>query len=358
MKRLCCVIVALACLASSGASRAQSAWQDLGTLLRTTCGIAGGTGIPLPGIGSIPIGQIDDLQWMCTISQMYGFVDGAILNGDWEGFATEVAGAWATDLANYMVKQTGVGSLNSWLDTANDAMRGTYRDFRRAITRAVRDAIARQNSDTITVDNPGLGLTTAGGLADEYEKNSAVVRVAGDAVRMSEITERFEQGYRAFKAKKSLEQSQDAIDKSLAPALTKAAQIIGTPITDGEADSYAKKAATANSTREVMVTQVEALSSLMKQQAVFQSAVLNLLAEMAKQGVMTNTTLVARHGEASGAVEATFDGLKAGLEDLAQENLDGARSAAASVQNLEAATGVLYDDTATLDSFDWGAMAP
>lgn len=338
-----------------GSTQAQTAWGDLGSLLRTACGtVTGGVGIPIPGGSPIQIGGISSLEWICTINSMYSFVDGNIINGDWSGFASEVAGTWGTELANYLVNQTGVGSFSGWLNTANDAMRGSYRDFRKKIMAAMREAI---NAPPNIIDNPGFDVTTAGGLADDYEKTSPLLRVAGDAVRIANTTDQFQHLERGFKARKMLEESQDAVDKALSPALTKATQIIGTPLSEGEADGFSKKAQTANSTRVVMETQVEATASLMKQQAVFSSAILNLLSEIAKQGVMTNNTLGNKRDEAADAVNSTYDGLKAGLEDMAQENLDNARSTATNVKNLQAVTNMLYD-SATINGTDWSEFAP
>jgi hypothetical protein len=350
-------ILVLVILMFSSQVKAQTAWGDLGNLLRATCGAVSGTGVPIPGVGTIALGPISDLDWLCTLSSMYRFVDGNILNGDWESFAKDVAGVWATDLANYMVNQTGVGTFSGWLNTANDAMRTSYRDFRKGMLNAMQLAILNRDPNKVVQDNLGLPITTAGGLADEYEKNSPMIRAVGDGIRIAETAEKFNNLDNAFRAKKVADESRDALDKALSPALGKAAQIIGTPITEGEADQLAKKAATASSTREAIVTQVEATASLMKQNAVFQSAVLNLLAEIAKQGVMTNTNMSAKKAEAQEAVDTTFDNLKAGLEDLAQENLDTARSTAASVNNVQDAAAMLYD-SATLGSTDWGAMAP
>jgi hypothetical protein len=346
-------VVVIVCATLSPA-RAQSAWGDLGSYLTTACSVAGGgVGVPLPGVGTIPIGGISNLDWLCTIKSMYNFVDGNILNGDWKQFGLDVVGQWATDLATYLVGSSGVGSVAGWINNANDAMRDTYREFRRKLTRMFRDALATKPRST----NAGLPITTAGGLADEFERTSPIIRSVADANRIAQTAQKFDQLDRGFRAAKITTEGQEAIDKALNPAVQRAAQIIGSPVADGEADSYAKKAATANSTREVMVTQVEATASLMKQQAVMNSAILSLLAEIARQGVMTNNTLVSEHGDAQAAVESNFDSLKAGLEDLAQQSLDEARQTANSVQSVQGVAEMLFDSGA-INATDWGGMAP
>lgn len=354
MRRVFVIVALVAILAGGGRAQAQSAWQDLGGYLTSACSVAGGgVGVPVPGLGSIPIGGISNLDWLCTIKSMYSFVDGNILNGDWKQFGLDVAGTWATDLANYLVGQTGVGTAAGWMNRANDAMRDTYREFRRKLTRMFRDALGQPRVST----NAGLPITTAGGLADDYERSSPILRSVADANRIAETAERFENLDKGFRAAKITREGEEAIDKALAPAIQRATQIIGSPLNEGEADSFAKKAATANSTREVMVAQVEATASLMKQQAVMNSAILSLLAEIARQGVMTNNTLVSEHSDATSAVGSNFDSLKAGLEDLAQQSLDEARQTANSVQNLEGVAEMLFDSSA-VQTTDWGAMAP
>lgn len=351
MKRLLPPLLAL-CLFLLPA-QAQSLWQDVGNTLTTACQATGGGGAVLPGLGFVPVGPISNLDWVCTLKGLYTFVSNSILNGDWTGFAREVAGRWITDLGNYLARDLGLGDLNGWVTQADDALKGSYRDFRIGLMRLMSDAL-RQQQASPKPDNPGLPVTTAGGLADEMERRNPLVGAGKQAARLSKTVDKYEQLAQAYRVEKAERESLDALEANAASATAKATQIVGNPTLGqaGQADQILNRATTAISTREVAQVQVEALTALMKQFSVFDSALIAQVSEVAKQQVLTNNQLAEVIGKAAQGQSSDVDALKAGLEAVAEENLGQAREAASYVKAATAGLGQLFDP-AQPQSLDW-----
>lgn len=352
MKRLVPLLLIL-CFSFTPA-QAQSLWQDVGNTLNVGCQITGGGGgIVFPGIGFIPVGSISNLDWVCTLRSLYFFVNNSILNGDWAGFAREVAGRWITDLGNYLAKDLGLGNLNGWIAQADDAVKGTYRDFRIKLMRSMRQALQQQQANP-QADNPGLPVTTAGGLADEMERRNPLVGAGKQAAQLSKTVDKYEQLAQAYRVEKAERESLAALEANAANATAKATQIVGNPTLgqNGQADQILNKATTAISTREVAQIQVEALTALMKQLSVFDSALIAQVSEVAKQQVLTNNQLAEVIGRAAQAQNSDLDGLKAGLEAIAEENLGQAREAASYVKAVTDGMGQLFNP-AQPQSLDW-----
>lgn len=347
------VLMLLLCFALAPV-QAQSLWTDVGNTLNVACRVTGGGGgVALPGVGLLPVGAISNTDWVCTLRSLYTFVNNSILNGDWAGFSREVAGRWITDLGNYLARDLGLGNLNGWIAQADDAVKGTYRDFRLKLLRSMREALAQQQASP-QPDNPGLPVTTAGGLADEMERRNPLVGAGKQAAALSRTVDRYEQLAQAYRAEKAERQSLEALEANAATTTAKAAQIVGNPTLGqaGQADAILNKATTAISTREVAQIQVEALTTLMKQLSVFDSALISQVAEVAKQQVLTNNQLAEVIGKTAQAQSGQVDALKAGLEAVAEENLGQAREAASYVRAASDGMGRLFDPAAP-QTLDW-----
>ncbi len=279
-------------LSGSGAlAQGGTLWTDLGGYLNTACKLASGSvGVPIPGLGNLTPGGISSLEWLCTIRRMYGFVDGNILNGDWQSFALEVGGKYVGEMANYLGDELGLGGPQGWADGANDALRSSYRDFRAKIMNGLDRALAEYRTNHRDVAD-GLPVTSASGLAKVYEDSNPGLAAAAEAARLEKITQSFDNLTQAARVTKSEQESRDAIDKNFGALTEKTTKVIGDPLNKGEADSLVDKAKTAASTREVMEVGVEATASLMKQLATYNTALLTQLVEISKQSVMTNSQL-------------------------------------------------------------------
>lgn len=333
-------------------AQAQS-WQDLGGYLKKACTYVNGGGA-LPG--GVEFGGDSNLQWVCTISSMYGFVENNILNGDWQGFAKDVIGRYITQLATHLTGKLGFGSFNKTVDALDEAMRGTYNQFRSAILGGMQNALAADGANRRD-DNAGLPASTPGGLADYYGQSNPILSAAQTAGRVAQTVEEFKAADAAFRTKKVEEQSNKAITDVLEPAIAAATGTIGAPKLPGRADQLYKQAETALSTREVVVAQTKAITEAMKQDAVYNTSTLSLLAEIAKQNVMTNTELVQAKERAEAAQSDTENELKTYLEDYAEEVLGSAREVAQQVdRNAKTASSMMSPDLSS--GAELGEYAP
>lgn len=327
-------------LMSLGFSSARAdTWGDVGTALRTACGVTGGVNLP----AGIQLGSISNLDFLCTISNMYGFVNGTILNGDWESFAREVAGKWITDVANYSTKKLGLNSVNAWTAAADDWMRGTYRDFKRSMMYAMSDAIKSQ-IDNPKHDNARLPIETAGGLANAALQENPIL-AAGQIVDQTSETALMFESLRQAKKVQDLEASttQDIKD-NVGEVTKKATQVIGIPgVGNGVGDGLVNAAKTAVSTREVMVTQVEATAELMKQLAVYNTGIMNQLAVNAKQQVMTNSQLMQLINKLGADQQSQVDATEVMLEEAAQAALDEAKDLATQLRYTTRQGSAFFD---------------
>lgn len=333
-------------------ARADAGWDQVGGYLRQACSYASGAGSTTSWF---QFGGDSNLQWVCTISQMYGFVNSSILNGDWEGFAKDIVGRYATDLAHHLTGKLGFGSINATIDQLNDAMRGSYRDFRTAMLGGMRNALAAQG--TMPDDNVGLPASTPGGLADYYANTNPVFSAAQSAGRAAQTVEAFKNADLAFKTKKAQEQSNKAIDDIVKPAIANATGVIGIPKVTGKADQIMQQAETALSTREVAVTQVKAMTEMMKQDAVNNTSQLNLLAEIARQSVLSNQQLMIAKEQAENAQATAENQLKTYLEGQAEDALNQARETTNQIHdNVLTSVNLLSPDA--MPASDLGEYAP
>ncbi len=323
-------------------------WDDLGGALSAGCNVAGGL-----AIGPVQLGGDQNLQWLCTLRGMYGFVSDAVVGGDWAGFAGEVIGRYATDLATHVSGDLGLGTVNGWVNRADDALRGNYGEFRLGMVNAMRDALAGDGSNRPD-PSAGFSLATAGGLASYYTRSNPLLNAARAARNITETSQMFEGLDLAHRVAVSAEEMSKSDEENVKPALSSATQMVGTPIKSGIADDLLKKGQTALSIRELMETQLEAQTTGLKQTAVLTSAVLNLLSENARQGLMTNNQLMLAKGKAEAQVSAASP--DAALERFAQERLNEAEEInnafTVLVKNLRTAT------SPTVKSVDWSVIAP
>jgi hypothetical protein len=340
-------------------SYSQGLWEDVGGVLGSACQITQGTGgIVIPGVGSIPIGDIPNLDWVCSLRRIHAFVDMAILRGDWGEFAREVAGQWIADFANYAAGEMGLGNFNGWANSAEDALKEDYKTFRTSLLRAMREALEGEPQDA----NPfGLPVTVAGGLAANYRQQNPLLALGSEMGRQAEMGETFSLLSRSYRVIKSEIESQQAIEASLGSALQNATKIIGTAgipglaeALPGQADSLSDKARTALSTREVAQIQVEALSTMLKSDASFQTALISTVSEVAKQQVLTNAQLSELIAQTAEGLAQQADLLQSELERLAQENLDAATELVRSGRNNTFSAEYLFSPDEA-QNFAWGA---
>jgi hypothetical protein len=343
----CAAVLFVSGLCVSGA-RADG-WSDLGGALQAGCNVSNGI-----AVGPIQLGGDANLQWLCTLRSMYGFVSDSILGGDWVGFAGEVIGRYATDLASHVTDRLGLGTIDGWVNRANDALLGNYGDFRLNMMTAMRDALERDGSKRPDPSSK-FSLATAGGLASYYTKINPLLNAARASRNIAETARIFEGMDLAHRADVGEQELKQSIEQNVAPALASAAQMVGTPVKSGIADDLLKKGQTALSMRELMETQLEAQTTALKQNAVLTSAVLNLLSENARQGLMTNNQLMLAKGNAERQAETALSP-DAALEQFAQERLNEAENVnnqfSLLTRNLRNAT------SPTVKSLDWSVIAP
>jgi hypothetical protein len=335
----------LALMLSLGFSSARAdTWQDVGTVLQTACGATNGGTLPL----GIQLGAISNLDFLCTVSKMYGFVNNTILGGDWESFAREVAGKWITDVANYSTKQLGLNSVNAWTAAADDWMRGTYRDFKRNMMYAMSDAIKAQLNAPVH-QNSRLPVITAGGLAYAAIQENPTVAAGQVVAQTAQTAAMFEQLRTAAKIKDMEDSTTQSIKDNVGEVSKKATQVIGIPgLGTGASEGFVNAAKSAVSTREVMVTQVEATAALMNQLATYNTGIMNQLAVSAKQSVMTNSQLMQLVNQLGGEQDAAVDEVERQLEAQAQETLDEAKELATQIKLSTRQGSAFFDGTVGL----------
>ncbi|MFC5849580.1 hypothetical protein [Deinococcus petrolearius] len=289
------------------------AWDDIGTFMQSACSTT-------QQVGG------NDFDWLCTISSSYGFLVDNIVNGDWEAFAREVMGQYGSQLVGYFAGELGSGNLNKVTADIDEALRGTYAETRSALLGAMTRTLRAQTRGQKD-DNEGLPVTTAGGLADYSANAHPILRVAQDAGRYQRTADMFAGLMQAAKAKKINEQSQQAVESALQPAITNAAGVVGVPgVRPGFADAQTAKAKTALSTREVNELSLGSFNEFFKAYMTTSVAELQLLTEIAKQGALTNTQLLQGYQTGMNDLVSSNNDLKTELEEVAAEHLNEAES--------------------------------
>lgn len=302
-------------LASSSAAAADSSWETLGAYLQKGC-----------SMGQNVAGNSDKLQWICNIASTYGFMTSNILNGDWQAFGQEVMGQYMSQAVEYMGQKLGFSQLNQITTDINTSMQGSYNDFRASLFNAMTSVLKTQAN--MKDDNAGASVTSAGGLADYAVKNNPFLTSTQTAGRTQQTLDTFKDLLRAAQAKKVTEQNAEAIETAMEPAMQSAASTIGNGVTPGFADKQVEKGKTALSQRELLQVQLETQAYALKQDASMRIQEFQLLVEIAKQGVMTNTQLIAKLDDVSNAMNEQNNYVKLAMEEAARDNLESAQQAA------------------------------
>lgn len=325
------VVASLLLSASSQASAADSSWETIGTYLQNAC-----------SLGNQVAGGSDKLQWLCSISSSYTFLTSNILNGDWQAFGQEVMGKYMSQAAEYMGQKMGFKGLNKLTADMNTAMQGSYNQFRGKLFDAMTSTLKQQNSGLLD-DNAGSPITSAGGLADYAVMNNPFLVSAQSAGRTQQTLETFGNLLKAAQAKKVTEQSAKAVETAMKPAMEAATRTVGTVVAQGYADQQVEKGKTALSQRELLQVQLETQAYALKQDATMRVQEFQLLVEIAKQGVMTNTQLIAKLDDVSTAMTEQNNYVKQAMEEAAQQNLDAAQAAAREYTQYVAQFGTILD---------------
>lgn len=293
-----------------------STWQTIGNYLQNAC-----------SLGNQVAAGSDKLQWLCNISSTYTFLTSNILNGDWQAFGKEVMGKYMSQAVEYMGQKLGFTQLNQLTADMNTAMQGTYNQFRSKLFDAMTATLRQQNAGMLD-DNAGSPVTTPGGLADYAVMNNPFLVAAQNAGRTEQTLETFGNLLKSAQAKKVTEQSAKAVEAAMKPAMDAATRTIGTVASEGYADKQVDKGKTALSQRELLQIQLETQAYALKQDATMRVQEFQLLVEIAKQGVMTNTQLISKLDDVSNAITDQNNFVKQAMEEAAQENLNAAQAAA------------------------------
>ena len=310
------IVLALALTPSTAVAAPSGAWQTIGGYLQNACTL--GQKVP---------GAADQLQWLCNIASSYSFLTTNVLNGDWQAFGTEVMGKYMSQAVEYMGQKLGYAQLNQLTANMNTAMQGSYTEFRGKLFDAMT-ATLRQQSTAIRDDNAGSKITSPGGLADYAVANNPFLVASQTAGRTQQTLATFSDLLKAGQARKITDQSAKSVEAAMTPAIEAAAATVGTPLKQGFADAQVEKGKTALSQRELLQLQLETQSYALKQDTSMRINEFQLLVEIAKQGVMTNTQLIAKLDDVSSGVAQQNNYVKMAMEQAASENLDDAQAAA------------------------------
>jgi hypothetical protein len=310
------VTLSLLLTSSSAAAQQSAQWQELGTYLQKAC-----------TVGQTYAGNSDKLQWACTIASSYGFMTTNILNGDWQAFGQEVMGQYMSQAVDYLGQKMGFTQLNQLTADINTSMQGSYNSFRGSLFNAMTQVLKQQSTGMID-DNAGAKITSAGGLADYAVKSNPFLVATQTAGRTQQTLEAFSGLLRAAQAKKVTEQNAKSVEAVMEPAMQAATATVGSGVTPGFADKQVEKGKTALSQRELLQVQLETQAYALKQDAAMRIQEFQLLVEIAKQGVMTNTQLISKLDDVSNAMNEQNNYVKQAMEEAAQENLNAAQAAA------------------------------
>lgn len=328
------LFLSLALVASTAGAQSSGEWQQLGSYLSKAC--SAGQGVAANG---------KQLQWICNIASSYTFLNDNILNGDWTAFGSEVMGKYMSGTVDYLGQKLGFDKLNTVTANINESMQGTYNQFRATLFDAMT-GVLREQAAGYKDDNAGLSVTTPGGLADYATKANPFLVSAQTAGRYQQTVDSFGELLRAAQAKKVVDQSNKAVESALTPAINAATGMVGTPLKPGYADEQVKKGQTALSMREVLQLQLEMQGEGLKQDASMRITEFQLLTEIAKQQVMTNTQLISKLDDVGSALTDQNNYIKQAMEEAAKDNLEAGSAAARQYAQYAAMFDGLLDPAA------------
>lgn len=283
-------------------------WGDLGAITQEACKFS--------GVGGIPIDTGGNMEWACHLRSMYVFINNNILNGDWQGFAKEVAGKYISDFLGEVAAGLGAGALNAYTAELNDALKMTYKEFRAAMLGKVSTLVRNAQNP-----NAAFHADTAGGMALNAIRMNPNLTLQEKAAQLDAAVKATQAANAAFAVKHDQEQASEAMEANVAPALASAAGVIGSPTQEGRASQFEKDAAVAVSAREVAEVQVRLNAEQMRMASVNTVAILNQLTQLTQQSVMTNAHLTLQRSQLERDAQDKQDELNARLEEDAQENL-------------------------------------
>ncbi|MDP9766122.1 hypothetical protein [Deinococcus enclensis] len=302
---------AAACLGAAlllNAPAQADGWGDLGQIMQQACRYSGTNGIPIDTGGN--------MEWACHLRSMYVFINNNLLNGDWEGFAKEVAGKYISDFLNEIAAGLGAGALNQYTAELNEALKMSYKEFRAAMLGKVSTLVKNAQNP-----NAGFQADSAGGMALNAIKMNPNLTLEEKAAQLDAAVKATQAANAAFKVKNDQKQATEAMEANVAPSLASAAGVLGSPAEEGKASQFEKDAAAAVSAREVAEVQVRLGAEQMRMDAVNTVAILNQLTQLTQQSVMTNAHLTVQRSQMAREMQDKTDELNARLEEEAQENL-------------------------------------
>lgn len=313
MKKATLLVPLTALMLSGSASAADNGWANLGDILNQACSAANGN---VAGM-TFSTGQFGEkMQWLCQLQSIHGFINNNILNGDWEGFAKDVAGKYIGQLVGYLGENMGdTSGLNSMVSQLNDAIRGNYKDFRQALYGTAINSIGEGKSL-----NAAYSAGSVGAVADEAISNNPTLALANSVARVSDAMEAAHGVQKAYQAKKIQDEAKKALETNAAQAMNSATNTIGTLTKEGLVDKYRRDASSAVSAREVSEVLVQITGEAMKQDATMSVALLNQLGEVAQQQVMTNTQLMLERQAREQEITRNEEEFRAEVEQMVADN--------------------------------------
>lgn len=332
------LLLSLALGASTASAQSGGQWQQLGTYLSKACSAGQGAA-----------GNSKQLQWICNIASSYTFLNDNVLNGDWTTFGNEVMGKYMSQSVDYLGQKLGFDKLNTVTANINESMQGSYNRFRATLFDAMT-GVLKEQAKGYKDDNAGLGITTPGGLADYATRANPFLTTAQTAGRYQQTVDTFGELLKAAQAKKVVDQSNKAVETAMTPAMNSATSMIGTPVKPGYADEQVKKGQSALSMREVLQLQLEMQAEGLKQDASMRITEFQLLTEIAKQQVMTNTQLISKLDDVGSALTDQNNYIKQAMEEAAKDNLEAGSAAARQYAQYSAMFESLLDPEAVNQS--------
>lgn len=305
-----------------------SIWQGTGEILGQTCNFIR-NGFTIPGTNPEGILQgiapFRDITWLCTMSEIYGFVNNKILNGDWQQFGAQMVVQWINDLGSFVVGELGLNNPEGFFDGLLSSLESGYMNFRGDALYALGrylEAVRNNNNlppptikvpqdKELTAENLYIQSATKP-LNDALNRRLQTAQTASTTLKAIDEAEKAEQTRSAIKANADV----------LKTVGNTTGNVLGTPVQPGIANKLVNEAKSANDLRQVAEIQVEALGELMKLTATYNNALSAQLGEIIKQQAMTNQEM----GETTQSVAEAIDEMQTQQEAMllkfAQEILD------------------------------------
>lgn len=298
-----------------------SIWEGTGEILGEACNFIR-NGFTIPGTNPEGILQgiapFRDITWLCTMSDIYNFVNTNILNGDWQQFGGQMVVQWINDLGSFMVKELGLNNPEGFFNGLYNSLESGYRNFRMDAMFGLQKYLEGISNRPI----PGPTINPKEPLSPEGLVFSSMNKPLPSAVnKRLDIGKGILKTNDTTNAAKQAEATRNAIEANnnlLKTVGNTTGNVLGTPAQPGIANKLANEAKTANDLRQVAEIQVEATSELLKLTATYNNAISSQLGELIKQQAMTNQELQ----KSTQSMSAVFDELsqlqEAYMKEIAQ----------------------------------------